>query len=275
MKRWSASSSGHSTELILYDIAMSDPRWDEARLAGGYAITGEAFTAFVAARPDASVEHAADLALACACLAQDPAALAEFERRFLTRVDVYVGSLAKAVELDEIRQQLAIKLLVNGRLTSYSGHGPLEGWVRVAASRVAIEQSRKKRESALDDREELMNSLGKELDGELAELRDRYRTEFAAALHESLAALDDAHRAILRLHYLEGTTTEALAVLYRTSRRTIVRRIGEARGALFEKTIELATTRLGLPRDRYLTLLDLVRSQLDVSIRRLLDSQQD
>jgi len=259
--------------MILYDDSMTDPRWEEARAASGYAIAGEAFAAFVAERPDASLDHARDLALACGCLAKEPAALADFERRFLARVEVYAGSLAKTVEVEEIRQQLAIKLFVGGKLASYSGHGPLEGWVRVAASRIAIELSRLKRERSVDDPEQMVDRFGRELDGELAELRDRYRNEFSAALCDALAALEDGHRALLRLHYLEGATTAALAALYRTSRRSIVRRIAEARGALFEGTIELATTRLGLPRDRYLTLLELVRSQLDVSIARLLEHE--
>jgi RNA polymerase sigma-70 factor (ECF subfamily) len=249
-----------------------DHGWAGACAASGYAITSLAFAAFVRERPDASLDHAGDLALACACLAQDPAALAEFERRFLARIEVYVGSLAKSVEVDEIRQQLAIKLLVSGKLAGYSGHGPLEGWVRVAASRLAIELSRLKREVSDDDPEQITDRFSRELDGELGELRVRYRSEFSAALCDALGTLADRHRTLLRLHYLESATTDALANLYRTSRRTIVRRIAEARGALFERTIELATMRLGLPRERYLTLLEVVRSQLDVSIARLLDA---
>jgi RNA polymerase sigma-70 factor (ECF subfamily) len=247
---------------------MIDSRWEEGRAASGYQISSEAFAAFVAERPDALPDHVGDLALACACLAKDSAAVADFEQRFLTRVGVYVGSLARTVELDEVRQQLAIKLLVDGRLASYSGHGSLDGWVRVAASRIAIELTRGKRES--DEPEQIADGFSRELDGELAELRDRYRSEFSSALCDALATLDDGHRALLRLHYLDGVTTAALSSLYLTSRRSIVRRIAEARGTLFERTIELATTRLGLPHDRYLTLLEIVRSQLDVSIARLL-----
>jgi RNA polymerase sigma-70 factor (ECF subfamily) len=252
---------------------MTDPRWDEARAASGYAITREAFAEFVAARSDASIDHAGDLALACACLAEDSAALADFDRRFLARVADYIGSLGRTVELDEVRQQLGIKLLVRGKLASYSGLGSLDGWVRVAASRVAIELSHAEPERAAGEPEKLVDCVSRELDGELAELRDRYRSEFSAALRDALAALDDRHCALLRLHYIESATTAALAALYRTSRNTIVRRIAEARAALFEHTIELATTRLGLPHDRYRTLLELVRSQLDVSIARLLQKR--
>jgi RNA polymerase sigma-70 factor (ECF subfamily) len=250
---------------------VSDPRWDEARAASGFAIDATAFAEFVTARPDASLAHAADLVLACACLARVAAALAAFEQRFISRVPDYIGSLAKTVGVDEVRQQLAIKLLVSGKLATYSGRGPLDGWVRVAASRVAIELSRSKRTTPVDQTDQLAESVSRELDGELAELRDRYRSEFAAALRDTLAKLDARHRALLRLHYLEGATTAALAALYRTSRNTIVRRIAEARGALFEQTIALATSRLGLPADRYHTLLELVRSQLDVSVARLLE----
>jgi hypothetical protein len=51
-----------------------------------------------------------------------------------------------------------------------------------------------------------------------------------------------------------------------------VRRIADARCALFESTIDKLTASVGLPPDQYRTLLQLVRSQMDISIAHLLDS---
>ena len=59
---------------------------------------------------------------------------------------------------------------------------------------------------------------------------------------------------MLRLHYVEGMTTERLAGLFQVSRRTIVRRIREASDALLEgvhaelrRTLKASVTELAEP----------------------------
>jgi RNA polymerase sigma-70 factor (ECF subfamily) len=242
-------------------------------------IDRSALQAYLEARPDADVAHANDLYLAAACLARDPRALHAFERSYIATFQL--GSLARRpdVQVDEVRQLLAIKLLVADAgqppaLARYHGRGPLAGWVRVAATRIALDAVRRapRDQPASDegDVQRLAEATSVELDGALLALRERYVVEFRAALQHALGELAAHHRALLRLHYLERMTTGALAKLYQTSRNTLVRRIADARTALFEATIANLTTRVGLPPDQYETLLRLVRSQIDVSIERLL-----
>src|SRR4051812_47742715 len=86
--------------------------------------------------------RASDLYLAWACAEGDAAALAHFERAFLTQVDLYVRRLGlEAHVVDELRQGLRIHLLVaesggEPRVGKYSGRGPLGAWVRIVAVRL-------------------------------------------------------------------------------------------------------------------------------------------
>src|SRR5262245_42309037 len=102
-----------------------------------------AFAAYVAervtfdadGRPRLGALHAGDLWIACGCVAQHPAALAAFERRYAPAIrDALARSfepgLADDAEL-RLRERL---LLVAGddtpRLASYAGRGALVPWLR-------------------------------------------------------------------------------------------------------------------------------------------------
>ena len=235
----------------------------------------------LATRPDADVAHASDLYLTFGCLAGGQEAIAQLHAHFLDTAEPYLAPLVRGSPLsfDEIRQELAIKLCVADgdrppRLAAYGGTGPLAGWIRIAATRLAIDLMRRGRReqpaSQPDDIERLVEAASVELDAELLLVRERYRVEFRSALEHALATLSAEHRAILRLHYLEHMTTAALAAVYRVSRNTIVRRIAEARTALFEGTFDRLGEAIGLPTDQHRSLLQLVRSQLELSIARLL-----
>lgn len=237
----------------------------------------EQLVAYLEARPDANTAFASDLYLAAACLAGEPVAIAEFHRRYLSDIGPYLGSLASSVDLADVSQQLAVRLLVRTegappRLAEYSGRGSLEGWIRIAASRLALDtvRGRKRADSTAAANVELAELASRELDGELLLLRERYRAEFQDALVAAIEGLPAEERVLLRLHYLEKVTTAALAALYRVSRNTIVRRIASARTSIFEATLARVAERVGVPADRQRTLLELVRSHIDVSIERLL-----
>src|SRR5687768_4667204 len=83
---------------------------------------------------------AADLYLACACARGDGAAIARFERHhqpLFGRLAARARSLG--VDGDELLQRLRVHLFtgVQGRppaISTYTGRGPLGGWVRVVAT---------------------------------------------------------------------------------------------------------------------------------------------
>ena len=92
--------------------------------------------------------HAADLWLAFGCTVGDKDSLAAFDREVLSQVGMLIARMAPTPQLvDEVRQQLRHKLLLarpgeRPRISDYAGRGPLQAWVRVAATRAAIDYFR-------------------------------------------------------------------------------------------------------------------------------------
>ena len=78
---------------------------------------------------------ASDLYLACACVEQLPAAVAQFLSTFGARIPNYLGRLGRNPEVvNEVRQIIATRCIVGDEahppaLTTYSATGSLEGWL--------------------------------------------------------------------------------------------------------------------------------------------------
>jgi RNA polymerase sigma-70 factor (ECF subfamily) len=237
----------------------------------------EDFAAYLDARAGewgGALAHAPDLYLACACLRRVAHAVDSFVALYLAKLPVYLGRLAKGEDfVAEVRQQLAERLLVGSEdhpphLGEYAGRGSLEGWVRIAAQRTALNLVRGSGRSAsfTEAVERRMVDTG----GDLAVVKERYREPFSRAFTQAASLLGREHKSLLRLHYVEGMSTAQLAALYNTSRRTIVRRVGEACEALLTGVKEYLYATLGIRHDEVDELLGLVRSQLDTSLVRLL-----
>jgi RNA polymerase sigma-70 factor (ECF subfamily) len=221
-----------------------------------------------------SLGNAADLYLACACLRRVEHAVEDFVAAYLSKVRMYLGRLAHSDDfVAEVRQQLAERLLVGDeenppRLGEYAGRGSLEGWVRIAAQRTALNLQR---EGAR--RTDWTESVERRMvadHGELAMVKETYREPFSRAVAQAASSLPREHRGLLRLHYAEGMTTAQLAALYNVSRRTIVRKVNEASEALLAGVHDQLHATLGIPREEVDDLLGLLRSRLEVSLFRLL-----
>src|SRR5262249_55618053 len=153
-------------------------------------------------------------------------------------------------------------------LESYTGRGSLEAFVRVAASRIAVDLQRRggRKASSLDA------ALGKAAlteDLELKLLKEAYREPFRVAFAAAIRGLAREHRGLLRLHYVEGMTTEQLARLHRIGRATVVRRLRDAREKLVEGVQEELRARHGIAKTELEGLLRVLRSQIDLSLNRL------
>lgn len=224
--------------------------------------------------------HVGDLFLACACVQQIPSAIAALERAFLGDLRAALSAIQGASPdfADEVRQVLRSKLLFDEsrtpRIASYAGQGPLGAWIRVAALRVALDLVRQ--HQALDRKEisdehllEVPSPVG---DPELQHLKARYAPEFRAAFAAAVAALPRRERTVLRLHYLDDLTVEKIGVVYHVHGSTISRWIAHARTTLFEETRRVLMERLALDTAELDSVLQLVQSQLDVSLGVLLAS---
>lgn len=229
---------------------------------------------FVAARLDAARDRAADLVLACACTTGAPAALAAFSATYEDHIRAIIARTVSAeATRDEARQLLHTHLFVSEpgrppRIASYSGRGDLLAFVRVTAVRVALGLVRKDRPT--DDDEDLAAMPAAEADPELLYLKELYRGEFRAAFATATEALSPRERTLLRYHLIDGLSIDKLAVVLGVHRSTAARQLADARGALVEHTHRTLMARLKLDRGEVESILRLIESQVDLSVRRLL-----
>ena len=221
---------------------------------------------------------APELYLACACGHGDRAALAAFDRIYLQSIAAALAPLDLPRGLaDEVTQVLRVRLLLGDqghpKILDYSGTGDLKSWVRVAATRESIHLMRRTREERpLED--ELADALQAPLsDPVLARLKESYRDEFRRALTGALAALTRRERNLLRQHYVSGMTSDRIARFYRVHRATAARWTARARERVLEDTRKRLTEQLEVPPAELESILRLIQSRLDVSVRRLLESR--
>src|SRR5688572_13887156 len=127
----------------------------EARLPG--AVPREVFVARIErALAEAQLEdiHAADLYFACALGRGHAQAIALAETELMPLVRQSVGKVdSNRAFVDEVSQRVREKLLVgeDRAIDQYKGTGPLGRWVRVIATRIALDLKRADAKIADDD----------------------------------------------------------------------------------------------------------------------------
>ena len=212
-----------------------------------------------------------DLYLACACLAGDAAGVRLFEETYmpkLTGLLVKQGFERSLVE--ETVQTLRMRLFTGERplLQAYSGGGPLKAWLRITALREAVRAQRKER---VLDAEDLMEALADAAaDPALRYQRKLYQDEFRVAFGEAIAGLSVRERNLLRQCVIYGATVDDLSALYNVHRATAARWVATARQRLADDTKQRMVTRLKIQPAEYDSILNLIHSQLHVSIERVL-----
>jgi RNA polymerase sigma-70 factor (ECF subfamily) len=233
-----------------------------------------AVRAALAAGIAADVLHASELYLGAACAAGSRTALAALDRIYIARVaDMIARRRLPAHAVDEVRQTVRERLLA-GRppyIANAAGRGSLEGLIAVIATRAALDWLRSHARAAArhDDRTAELAATG---DPERDHLRARYRDDLKAAFEAAVADLEPRERTMLRFHLVDGMTIDALARLYQIHRATAARQIEKARDRVasgVRRQLERAT---GIHGDELKELADLVSSQLDLSLSRVLAS---
>ena len=190
----------------------------------------------------------------------------------MARVPDYVLRIRAGRDVvDEVQQKLRERLIMGGdttppKIAEYSGKGALGGWLRVTAVRTALNHLR----SAGPPTEGLGDEMSLTTDPELAYVKEHAHGLFSDAFKRVLGGLDTNERTILRLHYIEGLTMDQLARLYQTPRSTIARRVAEARQQILVATEALLRDERRLSPSSVASVIRQARSQLDVTITRLL-----
>lgn len=220
--------------------------------------------------------HVTDIALTLAAADFNPAALSAFDALLTQQARVALKKLDPSDSFaDEVAQLLRQRLLLGDpqRLLDYSGRGSLAKWLRIAALRTGLDLRRGV--NAQTESDDALADMPAPDDGpEFDVIRSRYGPQFREAFTEALQSLSSQARNLLRLHYLEGASMAQLGQHYNLHRTTVARHLDEARQVLFDETRRRVAERLPLGRDEFESLMRVLRSQLDISIRRLLKATQ-
>jgi RNA polymerase sigma-70 factor (ECF subfamily) len=105
---------------------------------------------------------------------------------------------------------------------------------------------------------------------ELDFVKEAYRPAFKEAFHEALASLDEKERLLLKQHAVDGLGIDALGELYGVHRATAARWVAKVREAVLDRTRVAFEKRMNVGRAEFESLLRLARSQLDLSLKRVL-----
>jgi RNA polymerase sigma-70 factor (ECF subfamily) len=221
--------------------------------------------------------HGDDLFLACACGLGDPAAINEFERRFLgpTAIGAITRVTSAPAVVAEVRQLLRVKLFVQDgasrpKIVDYSGRGPLQAWVRTAAVRTTLNLvSRQPADAAGAEPSEPLLGVP---DPETDYLKSQYRPEFERAFRTALETLSGEQRLYLRFHYVDRLTMTQIAGLRRVHESTISRKLLAARDQLLAETRRALSLQLRIGEGDVDSMIGEVISRANITLSALFHS---
>jgi RNA polymerase sigma-70 factor (ECF subfamily) len=246
----------------------------------GVRLDVEVFVSHLAVHAAAGLPSAGrgpDLYLACACATRVRGAVEAFERAYLVGIGAHLARLGPtAAFVDEVRQEVRSRLFVGPdgaalRIAGYDGCGALASWVRVIALREALDLRRRRGvvDEGDEERAQEVKAAG---DPERDYQKAHYQRAFDAALQGAVAALDKDQRRILRRHFADGITLDALAVELGVHRATVARHLAAARAALRSEVRRRLQAALGGADSDLGSLARTMRSRLDLSLPGLLRS---
>jgi RNA polymerase sigma-70 factor (ECF subfamily) len=247
----------------------------------GLDVSPDEFTRYlapkIAALPDGSFRQlrTSDLYLACACAERKPAALSIFEERYGTLLGRTLDRMRlSASAAEEYRAQLREALFFTQAkdapplIASYSGRGELGSWLRSIATRAALKIRDKEQRNV--EPTGVLDLLPAEGNPELEYLRTRYAHEFQEALLLALGELSPRERNLLRQHYLDGLSIDAVGRLYRVHRATAARWLAEIRDTVLTRVKDGLRAGGALSDSELESVLRMARSGFDLSISTLL-----
>jgi RNA polymerase sigma-70 factor (ECF subfamily) len=216
-----------------------------------------------------------ELALARACAAGSNSAWEIFLTRF--REKLYLSALRIARE-DSAARELADTLYADlygtntrdglrvSKLSSYTGRGSLEGWLRTVLSQEYVNRYRRTKRLVSLDEESEEGVQFRAPDPEPAPPADAC---LAQATDEALALLSGEDRMVLSAYYLDGRTLAEIARMLGVHESTISRKLDKLAKSL-RKQIVAAQVRQGRSRRQAEEALEVDVRDLQLDIRRSL-----
>jgi RNA polymerase sigma-70 factor (ECF subfamily) len=251
----------------------------------GVSLTRERFTDHVMRVVGSNAEldglHGDGLYLAAACVAGDEAAIMAFRQAHADDVTAVVHRMGLAEHKDEITQSLLRQLFAPDTdrepfIANYAGRGALGSWLRVVAVREAyriVRELRKRGKREVLSDHLLAERAVDDRDPELNHLKGKYKRAFREAFQAAFEALSRRDRQLLRYCYLDGLNLDQVATIYNVSRATAGRWRLTAQQAILDQTRARMEESLRMDKSEFESIMRVVRSELDLSIMRLLQSR--
>jgi RNA polymerase sigma-70 factor, ECF subfamily len=229
-------------------------------------VSNEVRTFFLSLRVD-------ELALARACAAGDNTAWEIFLTRY--REKLYLSALRIARE-DSAARELADTLYADlygtstregkrvSKLSSYTGRGSLEGWLRTVLAQEYVNRYRRtKRLVSLEEESE----EGAQFQAPQPEPVAPADTRFTRATDEAITSLSAEDRMILSSYYLDGRTLAEIARMLGVHESTISRKLDKLAKSL-RKQILTGLVKGGMSRRQAEEAMEVDVRDLQLDIRR-------
>lgn len=228
------------------------------------------------------VLRAGDLWLACACSYGDARAIAALEHAFRVHLEAALARIRDTgTSREDLMQIVRHRLFVAGEgdrpaIAQYSGRGPLAAWLRVTATRAAINAVRRRPLDADTFDEQQFERLPRELrDPELAYLERNYREAFREVFAEAVDRIAPRERTLLRQSVVHGLTVRDIGRMHGVHHATVARWLTQIKEQLASATREGLLARLGLNTAQLDSVMALIRSRMDVSMARMLAPREE
>lgn len=221
-------------------------------------------------------QHGAELYLGCACAVSAANAHQALETNYIG--DGVARALAHMrlpnVAVQEVAQAVRETLLLGEepRIGKVVGGGSLKGLINVMSVRLGLNWLRDhgRYDEPLEEPPPAQPPTP-----ELAHMKKRYRNELKQAFELAADQITSEDRALLRFHLVEELSIDDVAAIYGIHRATAARRITRARDQLGAEARRVLARKAGLHQDDYASVVDLVESQLDLSLTRVLRTRSD
>lgn len=162
-------------------------------------------------------KHGADVYLCAACLVGCPEATSILEQRILPVAAEAIARVQPGAQFVEETQRIVRERLIYSdppKIAEYGGRSSLLAWLRVVATRLALNQMGV-RQSAIGSQDELTERLVQQyFQGDALIMSGKQAASFQRAMSDAISALDPRDRNVLRMHLLGNCSPEQIGRAY-------------------------------------------------------------
>ncbi len=196
--------------------------------------------------------------------------LSEIARVALSRYRVSDNDRAEVVQTVRTKMLVADADKQPG-LSHYSGKGDLRGYLRASVVRAYLNTQRGVHRPVLSDDDTLFERVvAQGSDPELSVMRARYHNAFRQAFAHACAKLEQRQRTLLRCVFIDELNLDELGTFMAVSRATAHRWLVQARSDLAQHVEQSLRETLALSPSEFQSVANLMRSQVELSLARLL-----